>query len=517
MRRPAAGPGLVAAGQLEPYEPAGMVDRVGVRTLASALAVGWETPRRMSSPEMPRAAVGLRSTRLASRGVVAAWLLVALFVTACRTLSPLRDVPSAATGQHFAIACDFRCGSLAVRALEVAEAVWPLAVEVWGVDPAPRRQPLRINLLFTRAAYEAVEADVSGGRLRENLSLADPATREAFIAIQPDVTAGYLDARGLPLQTLREIAHEAMHVARYSLGDPLPVPAWLNEGAAVWAEQSVLESLTLVPAVADEDPFRSTYIWFARDLLARDALPSVSRIVSDSMPGVGRAATYALHALLFDLLRESRPAALDSLASDARTLSRRSFAERFARRTRERLGDFATLDAALRDRIASLAPRWVERGRSLETYGDEWVQIAFRDGFGADAQRVEPVGSRRYAITGSLQILPGTGHRMSVTLGAGSRPGAIVSFDAVEGVRIASGANGALLSRSAAESMLGAGSPLPFRITVRADSVSVQIGRRVVASAVASAVLDGPWGLRAAPGTAGAWRGIRVLPEGPAP
>jgi hypothetical protein len=451
------------------------------------------------------------------RAVFCAAIVVLLALAGCRTLSPLRDVPSAATGAHFAIACDFPCGPIAARALEVAEAVWPLATDVWGVDPARRARPFRINLLFTRAAYEAVEAEVSGGRLRENLSLADPRTREAFIAVQPDVTAGFLRARGLPLQTLREIAHEAMHLARYSLDDPPPVPAWLNEGAAVWAEQTVLASLGLVSGEASEDPFRSTYMWFARDLVARDALPPVSRIVADSMAGIGRVATYALHALLFDLLRETRRDGLDSLAADARTLPRRSFQESFARRTRERLGDLGALDAALRSRIAALEPGWVERGRSLETEGDEWVQVAFRGGFGADAQRVDPAKSDRYTVSGSLEILPGTGHRMSVTLGAHRMPGAIVSFDVEEGVRITSAANGALLARSERDDIVAVGSPLPFRIRVRADTVSVQVGRTVVVNAVAPVVLDGPWGLRVAPGTAGMWRGVAVVPDGPAP
>jgi hypothetical protein len=106
---------------------------------------------------------------------------------------------------------------------------------------------------------------------------------------------------------------------------------------------------------------------------------------------------------------------------------------------------------------------------------------------------------------------------MSVTLGAHRMPGAIVSFDVEEGVRITSAANGALLARSERDDIVAVGSPLPFRIRVRADTVSVQVGRTVVVNAVAPVVLDGPWGLRVAPGTAGMWRGVAVVPDGPAP
>jgi hypothetical protein len=145
------------------------------------------------------------------------------------------------------------------------------------------------------------------------------------------------------------------------------------------------------------------------------------------------------------------------------------------------------------------------------------VQVAIRAGCGADAQRVEPGSSARYTGAASLALLPGTGQRMRVTLGANRMPGAIVSFVAGEGVRITSAADGAVLSRSVRDDLVAPGTPLQFMIRVRADTVSVQVDRTVVARAVARVVLDGPWGLRAAPGTAGAWRDVAVVPDGRAP
>ena len=122
---------------------------------------------------------------------------------------------SSKAGEHFRVVCHFDGDEIVSAALKTAEAVWPVADELFGIKAAAPKSPLEIHLYRNAADYERAESALTGGRFKANLAFLQEGANAAHVAVQPDCTDATLQAVGLNAQTRRLIAHEA--------GAPVPL------------------------------------------------------------------------------------------------------------------------------------------------------------------------------------------------------------------------------------------------------------------------------------------------------
>jgi len=150
---------------------------------------------------------------------------------------------STADGAHYRIVCHFDNEPIAKAALETAEAVWPVAVDLWGIKAGKPAAPLEIHLYRTATDYEAAEQERTGGTFKSNLSFSYHKDKSSHIALQPPCTDATFKKIGLPYLTRSQIAHEASHLFTYStIPNFASHPAWLAEGAATWiADRTMMQ------------------------------------------------------------------------------------------------------------------------------------------------------------------------------------------------------------------------------------------------------------------------------------
>jgi len=198
------------------------------------------------------------------------------------------------TGRHFRVICDFDDEKIAAQALETAEAVWPVATRLFAVADRTPDEPGDIYLFRTVAAYEKVEAELTGGKFRRNLAFSHWDTRASYIVLQPDCSYRGLQKSGIPTMTRRLIAHEAAHLFRCTMiPNHRSHPDWLQDGAASWIEEQVLTADGRSSG-AERDPDTSTMIVQALGLLEQNDLPSVNRILRDDIEDVQWSKRYAV-------------------------------------------------------------------------------------------------------------------------------------------------------------------------------------------------------------------------------
>ncbi len=424
---------------------------------------------------------------------------------------------STKSGKFFRVVCDFEDSRAAALALETAEAAWPVAARLFGSPDARPEKPLDINLFRTQAAYERADAEVSGGRFKENLCFASWKTRSAYLLLQPQCSDDALAVVGLPLLTRRLVAHEATHLVRY---DTLPNheshPGWLSHGAATWVEEEVLEALRLSPG-RQKDPESATDIRRAVDLLARNQLPGARQILRDEMEGLEFYERYSVAGLFFRFLKDGKHRApFEALLAEARRLgggegySTRLF--EFAEKTWGPEG-FATLDREFAAFLRSMPPEWDQVFRSLELAGKDWIQFAFPD-TNAIAWRMSSSKGPDYAISGEVEIWPGPRRQMNVLL-ARAEDGyfsvALVADYGVTAFRYHSKENRWEQLGDARVPGFETGKRTPFRVEVRAGRLEVTVGsQRALAVPLGSRETKGPWGLGAQAGSAGRWSTVRL-------
>ena len=98
-----------------------------------------------------------------------------------------RPIQTVRSGAHCEIVCHFagpHAPRLADDALEIAEAVWQHAEELYGETKAPK-MPLQLHLYRDAAAYEAAEEKLTGGTFKRNLAFAHIGSNTAHVAMQP--------------------------------------------------------------------------------------------------------------------------------------------------------------------------------------------------------------------------------------------------------------------------------------------------------------------------------------------
>jgi hypothetical protein len=402
---------------------------------------------------------------------------------------------------------------LAERALEVAETTWDVATQLFGAE-GNAEALLDVHLYRDAAAYERADQELTGGQFKANLAFAHWNSLSAHVALQPPLMDAALQIVGLPYLTALLLAHECTHLVRFtSCQNYRSHPDWYANGCADWVEVRVLEQLGFLDETA-ADPASCAQTGLVLGLIDRDQLPSVADILADTGPELSFFERYAVHGLFFEMLAERHAKKLAGLHAEIRRLGGGSgFDERAAKAFEEAFGSaFSRLDADLVKYVQSLDPQWDEVYRSLETSGEEWVQIAF-ESKNAVAWRTEPIGGKKFTMTGELTLLPGATTQMNVLLGKSDAGFVQVSFVAGVGITLFDyrDRQWTVLARVGSEA-IEVGEPPFFRIayTDAKHKLSIGIVDGPELELEVPIDLSGPWGLGTLAGSAGIWRKVSL-------
>lgn len=448
-------------------------------------------------------------------------LHVALAVL-CSISLPLRGAPSAeqsvAEGDHFRIVCEFTDEKGAAKALQAAEAVWPSIVLLWGAPVGPLEKRLVVHVYPDAQSYETAEQGLTGGRFKKNLSFSSYVTGESYVAVQPELTPAARAEIGLPLTTLRVVAHEAAHIATYRLvPNHESHPDWLAEGYATWSEQKAIESLGWSKS-AEEEPYVSTATVRCQRLIANKRFPTAAVLVANAPSELDFYDGYAVDRLFFRFLQEKRAdLAKRALARIVQLGGGADFAARSAAELDTIFGKGLTqLDKDFRAFVGDLHPVWDEVLRTLETEGDSWTQAAFEQN--AIAWHTKPVGKLPFELRGFAKVLEGA-PQMNVLLDRSDAGFLSVALRAEDGGSIT------LFefdSKSEAWNKLGSvpaagieiGKEFVFHVSIsKSKKLLVEVGEAKAAIQVSADVskreCTGPWGLGVQAHGAGIWRSVR--------
>lgn len=427
----------------------------------------------------------------------------AVLVAAC-SVRPVDRAAIAPVELHeasrFTIACHFPCGAVVADAVDAAENAWALAEALFSTGEDPLREAGTIHLYATTEHFRAVDRAIARGRFRDQLAFTSHQLRQAHIAVQPELSEAALARVGLPYQTRRLIAHEAIHLAQSALLPELALPQAIREGAATWGEREVARALDWIDDPS-EDPWSAMHQWLVARLLREGRLPTAQQIFDDRLEDLSTVERYAVWGLFFETLVGEVEAASRGVFRHALGFDRAAL---------------AALDQRFRAKVAALAPAWIEARRTLDTGRQPWVQAGFgREG--ARAWRNETIAGDRFAVEGAAELVSGRPEdEMQVLLerpGDGPlavvlRPGQVFIESRAAGDR--DGDGGRLLGQAVLPRSDDAG-PIPFRVELAGDELRVAVGgatRLVV-------VLEedppaGRWGLGVNAGAAGLWHGVEA-------
>lgn len=435
-------------------------------------------------------------------------------------------------GERYRIICHGGDEATGRAALEAAEAVWPIVVEWYSIDPRDEASGphalLDIHLYGAIATYEAVDRLYNRGRFRANLAFSHAGDRTAHVAVQPPCDSRVLARAGLPLLTRVQVAHEAAHLATYVLvGHARQHPEWLAEGFATWAADRALERAGRhVPG--ERCALTSTRQERVRRLAQAGRLPSIREILGGRCNELETYDRYAVYARLFEFLAaRAGGKELKAMLSDVRPLrpgARRPrgsarFAARVSKAVLERLGGEAGL-VRLEREYAKFAragrPEWFEAARSLDVSESEWVQVAFPDA-SAVAWRTMPAGEGDYSLAGTLEMLDNgcADARMSVLLarqpGEGHLAVQIIAGRGVSVARFVEREQRWQVLAGAVHRSVKLGTPMAFEIRLKGRLLNVTIdGERAVAAHVGEIDVGGLWGVETGAGCAGSWRDVQL-------
>jgi len=421
-------------------------------------------------------------------------------------------------GDHFELRAFGTTLGIARAALATADAVEPRARALYG---SPGERPLVVHLLPTAAEYQRVDRKLTGGNFADNLAFSSFRTRAAYVALQPESEPATFDVLGLPDLTRHQIAHEAAHVVCYNALESHPHhPTWFSEGAAIWIAEETLIERGWSPGLT-EDPFTAKWILLVQELIEDGRAPRLSVLLRGETGDLGPYDRYALWGLVFRFLgEETDDAAFAELWRRARELpSHRRFAEDLWGVVdhvwgEERLRGELT-DAFFRW-IQALEPRWDQTGRSLETNGPAWTQIAFPNE-AASAWCLEVPDRPEWTLSGALEIVAGR-DRDGLELLVGRRgAGHLVAHLARDGratlerfrpYRTWPGPIERLADARLAEPV--GDRRIPFRLRVAPDRLVWRVGDVELETATSPVDRTGDWGLSARAGVAGVWHDVRV-------
>jgi len=320
------------------------------------------------SPHAKRGAVRpLRPTPLPREAGVTA---LTLLLVGCASGVPSIPIASQARGTSVLVTCAVECGTAPAEAVVWAEAAAEVAADLFGVAP---RAFGRMHLARDIEEYESLERRATGGWLRSNLALSKPEWRTSIVAIQPSVDEDALARTGLPMQTLRLVAHEMSHLVSYAAMPPPRgrVPGWLEEGVAILVETETRVRFGLLPERAGDDPLLSTYLIRIAEVETAGRLPGVGDLLDDRNGDLSGGEVYAARALLMlALAAEDREAVRAGLQAARARWSEGGGSEDMSDAFVTGFGGPDRVSAAFDAWRAEQRPMWRELGRSLSAAGD---------------------------------------------------------------------------------------------------------------------------------------------------
>ena len=429
--------------------------------------------------------------------------------------APVAPVETVAIGKHYKLIFHFAASDAAKVALEVAESSWPRIARVLDADGETPPKPLPIHVYATVAEYEAVEAARTRGYFKKSLSFSDWETQMAHIVLQPPLVAARLRELGLPRLTRTLIAHEAAHLAFYSLtANYRYQPEWFSEGLAEWSASEAVAHDALA-----RDPIQSTEILIVQNLIARGSLPSFAKLMSGEFGTLSSAERYAVEGLWFRYL--TGPGLEPRLIDVGRELRRlgggsllwsnvHAFADSvFPLEKRDEL------ETGFRTFIGDFKPEWNEVYRSLEPIEGGYEQFAFEDQ-NAIAWRQGALDRSGFQASGKLRICSGaSGSQLNFLFERGPEHFFQIAFRGDRGTI-------ELLRRSMEEpewttlggahsDKLSCDRALEFAIELSPGKLELRVAGEVVLSTkLDDPLTGGEWGLGALAGSAGTWTDLKV-------
>ena len=455
-------------------------------------------------------------------------LLIALAAAQSATHAPSAKPPPVA------IVGDADDARLRRRVREVAESAWKAASALWGEDGAPSERDPSLHLYREIADYEKACDRLVGGSLKQNLAFAEWTNFTAHVVLQPPIR-GDAEKRLAPTwNTLRLVAHETAHLARYcALPNARSHPGWLADGAATWVESHALDERGRAPP-PDDVPFCATDELRVQQLLNAKKLPEFGDLLLDRTDALDFYERYATRGLLFRFLHEGPHAeAFRAFLGDVRSEGGGGdFKERVAAALQKRLGasDWKAVDAEFRAWIGKLAPKWEQLFVTLEIAGDDWTQCAFDDK-NAVAFRTAPAGAKPYAVEGAVTLYADRDREPQANLLLGRAVGR-ESVNRFLSIALVPGVNATVFdfdSGRAADAQwkqLGSaplagtavGRPLAFRVDCTPKDgkteVALAVDGKPIARVTVDRVLDGPWGVGAQAGSSCVWHGVKLAAAG---
>lgn len=442
--------------------------------------------------------------------------------------------PQAATGAKTQVAPVVILGEslppkLKEEALAVAVDAWKEASALYGAAGQMPDAPREIHLDRSVAEYEAACDRLGVANLKRNLAFSEWKTDVAHIVLQPILAGEAFKELAPTCLTLRLVAHETTHLARYSLlANHAFHPGWLADGSASFVECKALQAAGRMGAL-ESTPDTATASRHAQRLLERGSLPSIPNLVRDRTDALEFNDRYDVRFELFRWLAEGPHAkSFSGFLSSVRQIDQgEGFTERTAKALQQRLGisDLAACDGEFHAWLAALKPEWDEVLRALDVAGDVWTQSAFDDK-NAMAFRSEPAGPKSYALEGSVTLIADRREKPQANLlfgrveleGGGNRfvsvalvPGDGVTLFEFDGARGGDDQWHRLADGAAKETAVG--KPIPFRVECTQGggkcAVAVSLAGKVVAKAEVARLLDGPFGVGVQSGGSCQWRGVK--------
>ncbi len=427
-------------------------------------------------------------------------LIAVLAAVAFQATAQVRVVADALVDDHRA-----RADAIAAAAVEEAS-------RLWGVEP----DAVRAELTLHRGAegYERAEQALTGGRFRANgaFALGD----EAHVLVQPPLDDHRLGLAGLPAQTLRLVAHETAHLARNTLPNHASHPDWLADATGQMVAERVMRAAGLALGRSD-DPWTGTLIVRARRATQDASLPPIEAMLADAQGDLSMRDRYAARWALGAWLDEI--GVLPGVLAEARRLGGGpDFAPRLRAATLDHLARTGVDDPdnTWRTWINAQPAAWEEVYRALSPdpgHPGDWLQIAY-PGTNAIAWTAAAQPASRYAVSGSMEILPDDRRQMNLLLARSDGGFVSVAFTGDWGVTVFHfhAPDNRWNRLASAEAEVPVGEPVPFMVRVDGRTLSVELGDRPVLTAESPVPLTGAWGLGAQSGSAGYWRGVALRP-----
>ncbi len=419
-----------------------------------------------------------------------------------------------AVGKHFRVVVHFDSEVAAAQALKAVEALWPHAAKLYGLGTGELDDKLEVNLYRDAGDYGLAMDERAGGKFKRNLACALWDSQSAHVAMQPEVSDDLLAIEGLPYLTLNLLLHEAAHLVRFrAMANYRSHPDWLADGAAQWLKYEALRSLGLIRSL-EEDPMSARGIERAQGKRDLD----VATILDDGVKDPYWYTVYAVKRVFFTyLMAKHARITREALRAIKRLGGGSGFGTRAKKAFAEALGS-SGMRRAERDwpkYLDGLKPQWSESRRSLETAGEDWLQVAFPK-TNALAWQTKPVGKKAYSFRARVRFFRNYGKQANILLDR--RDGGFVSVALTLGFGVnvfSYDAKKDTWQSRASKELAGLDFDKVYDVRVDVDGarLKVHVGGQVVADVTFTerkGGLTGPWGLGAQAGSAVRWSNVEV-------